>query len=383
MKHRKPTRVQRAMATTSLPLAAAAAVATILAAPAGADPTDQSAAPTTPVQPQPSDNSQLPQQNTPSPQPNTPSPQPNKPPQDAPQQPGTVTPPQGNTTPSPSQPGVTTPQPGVTTPQPGVTTPQPGVTNPNNPNNPEQGLAGPSQPGVTTPRVAPLPVPGQKDQGPNSVQPAVVPGQNGPNSNQPDQLAPPPGQGGTVRPAQPGQGGSDSLAGNGSQGAPAQPQTQWSSPSLQGAPAAPVVTITGPHTEVAANADGGTVLPGYVANTHHFSNLDGYVGTVGYNTPNGSGDAGISVEFVEANKIKVTTYTHNSGVNDVTNEAFIDTTQANLAKAAVEGWIRQQPGGIAALDAAAQIGRLPAGELGPQTVDVAGVTAQVGGDVQY
>ncbi|MCX4097262.1 hypothetical protein [Nocardia sp. alder85J] len=371
--------MQRALTTTSLPLVAVAAAATILAAPAGADPTDQSAAPTTPAQPQPSDNSQLPPQDTPSPQPNTPSPQPNTPQQ----QPGTVTPPpQGNTTPSPSQPGVNTPQPGVTTPQPGVTTPQPGVTNPNSPNNPEQGLAGPSQPGVTTPRVAPLPVPGQQPPA-GPVQPAVVPGQNGPNAVQPDQITPPPGQGGTVRPAQPGQGGSDSLAGNGGPAVTAPPQTQWASPSLQGAPAAPVVPITGPHTEVAANVDGGTVLPGYVANTHHFSNLDGYVGTVGYSTPNGSGDAGISVEFVEANKIKVTTYTHNSGVDDVKNETYIDTTQPNMAKAAVENWIRSQPGGIAALDAAAQVGRLPAGELAPLTADVGGVTAQVGGDVQY
>src|SRR5690606_40363073 len=49
VKHRKPSRTQRAMASTSLPLATAAAVATLFASPAGAVPND----PTTPATPAP------------------------------------------------------------------------------------------------------------------------------------------------------------------------------------------------------------------------------------------------------------------------------------------------------------------------------------------
>ncbi|MBF6172490.1 hypothetical protein IU476_13560 [Nocardia blacklockiae] len=312
------------------------------------------------------------------------------------QQPGTTEPQQGQT---PSQPGVTTPQPGTTSPQPGVTTP-----NPNAPK-PEQGgqggQAAPRQPGVTAPRVAPLPVPGQGNQ--EAPQPAVVPGQPGPNGSQTDQLKPeqpqPEPSQVAPRPAQPGQGGQSGQGGNGQgsldtltdNGPAPQAEPRWNAPSLQAAPAAPVVPMAGPHTEVGANIDGGGLVPGYVANTHHFSNLDGYVGTVGYSTPTGTGDGGVSVEYVEANKIKLTTYTHTTGIDDlksatgfadVTNETYIDTTQANAAKAAVEGWIRMQPGGQAAIDAAAQIGRLPEGEFAPQTVNVVGVTTQWSGSVQ-
>ncbi len=349
---------------TSLPLATAAAVATILAAaPAGAQP----AVPTTPAQPGTNE------VQAPEAQPGAPTPQ-----QQAPQQ-----------QPSPNQPGVTTPQPGVTTP-----------SDPNAPQ-PEQRAPGqqasPSQPGITSPRVAPLPVPGQENK--NAPQPAVVPEQPAPDNGEADQLKPEqpqPDQSQVtprpVRPMQPeqgGQGNMDTLTDN----APSQEKVepQWSAPRLQNAPAAPVVPMQGPHSEVGANIDGGGLVPGYVANTHHFNNADGYVGTVGYSTPTGTGDAGASVEYIEANKIKITTYTHTTGIddlksatgfNDITNETYVDTTQANAAKAAVEGWIKMQPGGEAALDAAAQVGKLPEGEWTPQTASVAGVTTQWSGSVQ-
>ncbi|WP_246011074.1 hypothetical protein [Nocardia mexicana] len=357
VKHRKPGRM---LATTSLPLATAAAVATILSAsaPANAAPAEP-AVPTTPAQPG-TNEVQAPEGEQPDSQ--------------------------GQ---SQGQPGVTTPsQPGVTTPQPGVTTPpDPNAPKPD-PKNPPQ--AAPRQPGITSPRVAPLPVPGQGDQ----PQPAVVPQPN-PNDGQTDQLKPEqprPQPQVSPRPAQPNQGdqgNTDTLTDNGPAQEPVEPR--WSAPRLQSAPAAPVIEMNGPHTEVGANIDAGGVMPGYVANTHHFSNLDGYVGTVGYATPNGVGDAGVSLEYVEANKIKVTTYTHTTGIddlksatgfNDITNESYVDTTQANAAKAAVEGWIRMQPGGPAALEAAAQVGKLPEGELAPQTVGVAGVTTQWSGSVQ-
>ncbi len=376
VKHRKPGRPTRTVAKTSLPLAAAAAVATILTAsggPATAAPAEP-AVPTTPAQPganesQPGTNEvQAPEGE---------------------QQPGDAEP-QGQT---PNQPGVTTPQPGTTSPQPGVTTP-----NPNAPKPDQRDQAAPRQPGVTAPRVAPLPVPGQNNQG--EVQPAVVPGQpNGPQADQLKPQQPQPDQPQVApRPAQPGQGGQgnqgngqnnlDTLTDNG----PAEEtQPRWNAPSLHAAPAAPVVPMAGPHTEVGANIDGGGLVPGYVANTHHFSNLDGYVGTVGYSTPTGTGDGGVSLEYVEANKIKVTTYTHTTGIDDlksatgfadVTNETYVDTTQANAAKAAVEGWIRMQPGGEAAIAAAAQVGRLPEGDFAPQIVNVVGVTTQWSGSVQ-
>ena len=362
MKHRKPGRPQqRGLAATSLPLATAAAVATILASgTAAAAPVDQPNVPTTPAQPGAQDeNAGSPNgQNTPGAE------------QNGPQQ-------NGN-----SQPGVTTPnQPGTTSPQPGVTTPQPGVTTPNqNGPRPGQGPGTPTQPGVTTPRVAPLPVPGQGGQ----AAPVITPGQHNPDS-QADQLKPgqqPDQSVVTPNGPLPRNNQLDTLQGQQGGDNPASP-AQWNSPSLQSAPAAPVVQMNGPHTEVGANVDGGALLPGYVANTHHFSNLDGYVGTVGYNTPNGVGDAGVSVEFVEANKIKVTSYTHATGFDDMKSENYVDTTAPNAAKAAVEGWIKQQPGGAAALDAAAQIGRLPQGDIAPQTVNVAGATTQWGGTVQY
>jgi hypothetical protein len=273
--------MQRAVVGTSLPLATAAAVATLLAAPAGAVPVEPATTPVLPI-----DN-------------------------DTP-------------TPTPAQPGVTTPQPDVTTPQPGVTTPAPGAQQP------DQGLAGPVQPGVTAPRVAPLPVPGQSGQ----AQPAIMPEPGPVQPGQPQPVEP-------VQP-QPGQeaGPGNSMADNG----PAQQASPgWSSPRLYTAPAAPVIHMVGPHTEVGANIDGGSLLPGYVANTHHFNNAHGYVGTIGYRTPTGTGDAGVSIEYVEANKIKVTTYTHTTGIddlkaktgfNDIKNTTYIDTTQANAAKAA-------------------------------------------------
>src|SRR5690606_19881551 len=98
VKHRKPSRTQRAMASTSLPLATAAAVATLFASPAGAVPND----PTTPATPAPV--------------------QPGTNPGTEGTQPGTAQPEQSEneseSTPTPSQPGVTTPEQEQVMPEP-------------------------------------------------------------------------------------------------------------------------------------------------------------------------------------------------------------------------------------------------------------------------
>ncbi|MEU0505787.1 hypothetical protein [Nocardia sp. NPDC005998] len=336
------------MASTSLPLATAAAVATLFAAPAGAVP-DQPSTPTTPAP--------------------------------APADPGTTAPTdQGQpetTKPDPGKPETTKPDPGKPSPsqptpsQPGVTTPDPNQVMPNPPKDPK--LSVPTQPGVTTPRVAPLPVPGQTGPAVPAVVPDTAPGTE-------------------PKPAQPGTTGPGASAPSDPNARTAQqPETEtlvqqprWAAPRLQQAPAAPVVEMDGPHQEVGANIDGGSLAPGYVANTHHFNNAAGYVGTIGYRTPTGQGEAGVSVEYVGANTVKVTTYTGGEGLADNKTEVILDTTQANMAKAAVEHWIREQPGGAAALEAAAQVKLpLPPGELAPQTVNVAGVTTQWGGSLQY
>ncbi|MEU4342543.1 hypothetical protein AB0H00_14955 [Nocardia sp. NPDC023852] len=332
MKHRKPSRTQRAMASTSLPLATAAAVATLFAAPAGAAPNDQPTTPPTPAPAQPGVNE------TPS-TPETTKPDPDKP--ESKQDPE-----KPESKPTPSQPGVTTPD-----------------SDHAMPDQKDPRLPRPTQPGVTPPRVAPLPVPGQQ---PGEPQPAVTPEQGAqPDATQPD--AP----GGENAEAQ--QPETSTLV-----------QPRWEAPRMQAAPPAPVVEMTGPHGEVGANVDGGTLLPGYVANTHHFSNEAGYVGTIGYRTPTGAGEAGVSVEFVDKNTVKLTTYTGGEGLADNNTTAVFDTTQLNAAKAAVEDWIREQPGGAAALEAAAQV-KLPlqSGDIAPQTVEVAGVVTQWGGSLQY
>ncbi|RJO72397.1 hypothetical protein D5S18_24170 [Nocardia panacis] len=335
-------------------------MATLFAAPAGAAPQDAptippTIPPTAPAQP----GIETPATETPAPNPGadaptseTPAPKPDNAPKAAPNQPPT---------PSPSQPGVTTPEPNQALP--GQKKPQT-----------------PTQPGVTTPRIAPLPVPGQQ---PGDM-PAVMPDQPGvqqpkpaPGGTQQQPGAVPPGQANPAKPQPP----ADDLVQT-----PQPPQQpRWQSPQLQSAPPAPVVEMSGPHLEVGANVDGGAVLPGFVANTHHFSNKDGYVGTVGYHTPTGAGEAGISVEFVDINTIKVTSYTGGEGLADGKNTAILDTTQLNLAKAAVEQWIESQPGGAAALDAARHAAPpiLPPGDVAPQTVDVGGVTTQWGGSLQY
>ncbi|MEU7634050.1 hypothetical protein AB0C34_29425 [Nocardia sp. NPDC049220] len=254
-------------------------------------------------------------------------------------------------TPTPSQPGVTTPDPNQVMPD-----------------KRDPKLSAPTQPGVTSPRVAPLPVPGQQ---PGEAQPAVTPEQG--DSKQSEQP-------GAQQPDTPGDQNAEAKQPESSK--PVQPR--WQAPRLESAPPAPVVEMTGPHAELGANVDGGTLLPGYVANTHHFGNEAGYVGTIGYRTPTGAGEAGVSVEFVDKNTIKLTTYTGGEGLADNNTTAVFDTTQLNMAKAAVEGWIREQPGGAAALDAAAQV-KLPLqpGEIAPQTIEVAGVTTQWGGSLQY
>ncbi len=348
------------MASTSLPLAAAAAVATLLAAPAGAVPSDQPTTPATPAPAQPGTNQ---------------SEAPETPEQETPEnaKPGEKKP--GETKPTPAQPGVTSPAPG-----------QPGQATPATPT--------PSQPGVTTPRVAPLPVPGQTGQN-GEAQSAVQPERTGTTPEQETT----PGQPGTT----PGQQGG-TTPGQQSQGQPAQPsQTQpsapteegaedegsdqlvqtptWQAPHFADAPAAPVVEMEGPHQEIGVSVDGGGVLPG-VVNTHHYNNASGYVGTVGYRTPTGFGDAGVSVEYIGENSVKVTSYTGGDGRADNTTVTVLDTTQANLAKAAVENWIKAQPGGVAAMEAAAKATLPVPGEL-LQTVNVAGVTTQWGGSLQY
>ncbi|MEV6140329.1 hypothetical protein AB0L63_30675, partial [Nocardia sp. NPDC051990] len=263
-------------------------------------------------------------------------------------------------------------KPSPTPSQPGVTTPDPNQIMPNQPRDPK--LAQPTQPGVTTPRVAPLPVPGQTGPALPAVVPETAPGAEAPKPAQPGTTAP-----GANTPSGP------------SARTPQQPdndtlvqQPRWAAPRFQQAPAAPVVEMDGPHQEIGANIDGGSLAPGYVANTHHFNNASGYVGTIGFHTPTGQGEAGVSVEYISANSVKVTSYTGGEGLADNKTEVIIDTTQANLAKAAVEHWIREQPGGAAALEAAAQVKLpVPSGELAPQTVTVAGVTTQWGGSLQY
>ncbi|GAB2670968.1 hypothetical protein [Nocardia goodfellowii] len=344
MKHRKPNGAQRAVAGTSMPLAAAAVVATLLAAPAGAVPNE----PTTPTTPAPAPV----QPGTPDETPETPAPQPGAPAEE----------PQEPSKPTPSQPGVTTPDPDEVKPDPKK----------------DPKLAAPTQPGVTTPRVAPLPVPGQQaeDLPAAAVDPA-------------DPNAPKPAEPGT--PAQPG-----AVQPKPQSNVPAvQPESQenlvqepprWQAPRLQAAPAAPVVEMEGPRTEVSANVDGGALIPGFVANTHHFNNQAGYVGTIGYRTPTGAGEAGVSVEYLDTNSIKITSYTGGEGLADNKNSFLLDTTQANAAKSAVEQWIAAQPGGAAALEAAARVtlpSIIPAGDVAPQTVNVGGITTQWGGSVQY
>lgn len=319
------------MASTSLPLATAAAVATLFAAPAGAAPNDQPTTPPTPAPAQPGVNE------TPS-TPETTKQDPDKP--ESKQDPE-----KPESTPTPSQPGVTTPD-----------------SDHAMPDQKDPRLPRPTQPGVTPPRVAPLPVPGQ----PGEPQPPVAPEQGAqPDGTQSDTP-----------------GGENAEAQQPETSTQAQPR--WQAPRMEAAPPAPVVEMTGPHAEIGANVDGGTLLPGYVANTHHFSNEAGYVGTIGYNTPTGVGEAGVSVEFVDKNTVKLTTYTGGEGLADNNTTAVFDTTQLNAAKAAVEDWIREQPGGAAALEAAAQV-KLPlqSGDIAPQTVEVAGVTAQWGGSLQY
>ncbi|MFI9506540.1 hypothetical protein [Nocardia sp. NPDC052566] len=330
------------MASTSLPLATAAAVATLFAAPAGAAPNDPptvvpTVPPTAPAQP--GTGNDAPTAETPKP--------------DQQKQPETTKP---SPSPSPSQPGVTTPDPNQVMPNPGT---KPGS---------------PTQPGVTTPRVAPLPVPGQSGQDKPASIPNPAPGVEQPKPAEP----------GAAKPATPG-------ADTGTPAEPAETQTvvqnpRWQSPRLESAPAAPVVEMEGPHLEVGANVDGGAVLPGFVANTHHFSNQAGYVGTIGYRTPTGVGEAGLSVEFIDVNTIKVTSYTGGEGLADNKSETILDTTQLNMAKAAVEHWIQSQPGGAEALEAARQAKLppiVPPGDVAPQSVDVGGVHSQWGGSLQY
>ncbi|MGW2664453.1 hypothetical protein ACWCW7_26135 [Nocardia tengchongensis] len=412
MKHRKPSRIK---ASTSLTLAGAAAVVSLLSAPANAAPADPGAVPADQQQPDGTQPTDTPApdpkaQSVPAPKPEKPQPGTTKPQQS---QPGVTTPttpnnaapdngagkpdsgqPQGATQPDANaKPDATAPKPDATVPTPDATAPkndpgaQPAGTN-SQPGQPKS--VRPSQPGVTVPRVAPLPVPGQS----TPVQPAVV-------TPQQDQAIPPTQPGTTVQPGQPGTQpvkpndraadpavttpaqNPDADTMTGPQAVTPKPQPQWQSPAVEAAPAAPVVAMTGPHTELGVNLDGGAVLPGWAANTHHFSNLDGYVGTIGYTTPGGLGEAGMSLDFTTVNQIKVTAFAGSGPDNDQKMEFVLDTAAANAAKADAENFIRLLPGGATVLEAAAQIGKLPEGERPSQSIDIGGVTAQTGGSVQY
>ena len=346
------------MATTSLPLATAAAMA-IFASPAGAVPGEQPATPTTPSPSQPGTDDQDSPETTPS-QPGVQNENRDDEQSEGAQSEGR----ESEGEPTPSQPGVTTPQPDK---------------------DGQDKLTGPTQPGVTTPRVAPLPVPGQEEAGP--AQPAISPD----TSEDSDDAAPrPPGEPDddadvpTVTP----ESQSEAPDGNTEMSPLVQPEEPaWDAPSLQSAPVAPVVEMQGPHMEVGAAIDGGSLVPGHFANTHHFTNEAGYVGTAGFATPTGAGEAGVSVEFVDENTINVSTFTGGNGLPDNRLDHTIDTTPVNTAKAAVEHWIAMQPGGSQALEAAAQIPPppplLPPGNYPEQTIDVAGVNTQWGGSLQY
>ncbi|WP_240505209.1 hypothetical protein [Nocardia mangyaensis] len=342
------------MASTSLPLAAAAAVATLLAAPAGAVPSDQPTTPATPAPAQPGTGT--PSQETEGPEtPENVKPGENKP---------------GQTKPTPAQPGVTSPAPG----QPEGTPARPT----------------PSQPGVTTPRIAPLPVPGQSAQDKpaaatdeeGAAEAETVPGEEVPGE---EGTTTPGGQPSQALPTQPTVPSDQGVTGEEAETegpSTLMQEPSWQAPRLVDAPAAPVVEMEGPRQEVGVTVDAGGLVPGVLANTHHYNNASGYVGTIGYRTPQGSGDAGVSVEYITENSIQVTTFNGGDGREDNTTVTVLDTTQANLAKAAVENWIKAQPGGTAALEAAAQATLPVPGEL-LQTVNVAGVTTQWGGSLQY
>ncbi|MFI9504251.1 hypothetical protein [Nocardia sp. NPDC052566] len=148
------------------------------------------------------------------------------------------------------------------------------------------------------------------------------------------------------------------------------------------APQAPTVDMTGPHTEIGASVDGGPLLPGFAANSHHFSNPDGYVGTVAYRLPTGIGEAGAALDFTETDSIKVTAFARGAGTEDTVTEFVIGTAQLNAMKASVEQWIRLQPGGPAILAEAARLTTLPEGELPTQSVNVGGATAQWAASVE-
>ncbi|WP_067698365.1 hypothetical protein [Nocardia jejuensis] len=382
MKHRKPSRIK---ASTSLTLAGAAAVMSLLGSPANAAPADPGAVPAAPgQQPGTTDENVIPENQkaevVPGAKPDTSKPEKN---QQQPSQPGVTTP--GSPSPDTTTPKTDEKKPDATQPnggQPAGDTPkadggeaQPAVVTPQAPTQPKNSR--PTQPGVTVPRVAPLPVPGQ-DTVP-AVPAVVTPGQ--PNA----ETKP------TVPGAQPNQQTVPGATGGGAQdpdrstltGQETVPQPRWQSPAVEAAPAAPVVEMTGPHTEIGANIDGGGALPGFAANTHHFSNLDGYVGTIGYTTPGGVGEAGMSLDFTQVNRIKVTAFATAGGGDDRKLEFILDSTVANAAKADVENWVRLMPGGATILDAAGQIGKLPQGDIPGQSVDVGGLTTQLGGSVQY
>ncbi|MEU0544656.1 hypothetical protein [Nocardia sp. NPDC005978] len=367
MKHRKPNRIK---ASTSLPLAAAAAVVSLLSAPANAAPADPGAVPAAPVQPGTTDEN--------------PAPEVVEVPEQAAVVPGTKpeSVPNNNTKPQQSQPGVTKPEsPETKKPDAKTEDTQPAAVDP------KAVQPKVAQPGVSSPRVAPLPVPGQSVPVQVEVKPDAQPGQSTqPGLTNPGQSTVP---GRTTEPE-------TELVIDGTEGSEPEtvintltgddavtPKPQWQAPVVETAPAAPVVEMTGPHTEIGANIDGGATLPGWAANTHHFSNLDGYVGTIGYTTPGGLGEAGVALDFTVGNQVKVTAFATANAGDDRKLEFILDTAAANAVKADTENFIRLLPGGATVLEAASQIGRLPVGDMPGQTTDLGGVTTQVGGSVQY
>ncbi|MEV6771483.1 hypothetical protein AB0N05_22950 [Nocardia sp. NPDC051030] len=372
MKHRKPSRIK---ASTSLTLVGAAAVVTLLGSPANAAPADPGVVPTAP--------DKQPDATTDNPAPENPQngagtggkPEVVKP-DTKPSQPGVTTP--GTPKPDTTQPNGGQPAGDAPKTDPGAAQPAGDQPKPADPGAAQPAVQKPTQPGVTVPRVAPLPVPGQSVPAvtaPDAGQPAV---QTKPEQNAPGAQVNP----GTTKPETTDNSTQDPAL-NTLTSEPTVQQPRWQAPVVETAPAAPVVEMTGPHTEVGANIDGGGLLPGWAANTHHFSNLDGYVGTIGYTTPGGLGEAGVSLDFTTLNQIKVTAFATANAGDDRKMEFYLDTTAANAAKTDAENFVRLLPGGTVILDAAAQIGKLPQGEIPGQTVDLGGLTTQVGGSVQY
>ncbi|WP_433575509.1 hypothetical protein [Nocardia brasiliensis] len=137
----------------------------------------------------------------------------------------------------------------------------------------------------------------------------------------------------------------------------------------------------GPHTEFGADFDGGILLPGVAANTHHFGNAAGYVATLSYGTPTATGEAGVSVDIDDPGAIRVTGYTGTSETTQ-THTLVINVEPLDSARNTIESWIRLQPGGDAALEALTHLLSPPPGQYPQQTIEIAGATIRYSGTVE-